>query len=168
LAHLSKYKAQKKQKKPLPPPSSTTPTTTIESPLPAVKTTMPSASTIKTPPLSPALQAPKKKPSSWSIILRAFRDLGLPLPSQPDTWLEFNSLGKLLHQAKVIVVTTKVLNTALKLTDEDSRHRARILLTSYMTLMCPKEVLQDVNGAEEKVRAHKRSIEFNVTKQPLR
>ncbi|EPB89911.1 hypothetical protein HMPREF1544_03294 [Mucor circinelloides 1006PhL] len=150
LAHLSKYKAQKKQKKPLPPPSSTTPTTTIESPLPAVKTTMPSASTIKTPPLSPALQAPKKKPSSWSIILRAFRDLGLPLPSQPDTWLEFNSLGKLLHQAKVIVVTTKVLNTALKLTDEDSRHRARILLTSYMTLMCPKEVLQDVNGAEEK------------------
>lgn len=113
---------------------------------------MPSASTItKTPPLSPALQAPKKKPSSWSIILRAFRDLSLPLPSQPDTWLEFNSLGKLLHQAKVIVVTTKVLNTALKLTDEDSRHRARVLLTSYMTLMCPKEVLQDVNGAEEKV-----------------
>ncbi|KAF1802793.1 T-complex protein 11-domain-containing protein, partial [Mucor lusitanicus] len=111
---------------------------------------MPSASTIKSPPLSPALQAPKKKPSSWSIILRAFRDLGLPSPSQPDTWLEFNSLGKLLHQAKVIVVTTKVLNTALKLTDEDSRHRARVLLTSYMTLMCPKEVLQDVNGPEEK------------------
>ncbi|KAL0144061.1 T-complex protein 11-domain-containing protein [Mucor lusitanicus] len=148
LAHLSKYKAQKK-KKPLPPPSSSSATTT-EPPLPAVKTTMPSASTIKSPPLSPALQAPKKKPSSWSIILRAFRDLGLPSPSQPDTWLEFNSLGKLLHQAKVIVVTTKVLNTALKLTDEDSRHRARVLLTSYMTLMCPKEVLQDVNGPEEK------------------
>lgn len=92
-----------------------------------------------------------KKPSSWSIILKAFRGLGLPLPSSPDTWLEFNALGKLLNQPKVIVVTTKVLNTALKLNDEDSRQRARVLLTSYMTLMCPKEVLQDVEGTEEKV-----------------
>lgn len=113
---------------------------------------MPSVSTrVATPPLSPSLVARKKKPSSWSIILKAFRELGLPSPSTPETWLEFNALGNLLHQAKVIVVTTKVLNTALKLTDEDSRHRARVLLTSYMTLMCPKEVLQDVNGAEEKV-----------------
>jgi hypothetical protein len=93
----------------------------------------------------------KKKPSSWSIILKAFRELGLPLPSSTDTWLEFNALGKLLNQAKVIVVTTKVLNTALKIIDEDSRQRARVLLTSYMTLMCPKEVLQDVEGVEEKV-----------------
>ncbi|KAI8636027.1 T-complex protein 11-domain-containing protein [Parasitella parasitica] len=141
LAHLSRYKAQENTKK-----------VDHSSSLPATKTVvMPSTSAVaKNSSLSPALQLPKKKPSSWSIILRAFRDLGLPLPSQPNTWLEFNSLGQLLHQAKVIVVTTKVLNTALKLTDEDSRHRARVLLTSYMTLMCPKEVLQDVNGAEEK------------------
>ncbi|KAI8363832.1 T-complex protein 11-domain-containing protein [Choanephora cucurbitarum] len=95
-------------------------------------------------------QAPKKKPSSWSIILKAFKELGLPSPSSPDTWLEFNALGQLLHQPKVVVVTTKVLNTALKTVDEESRHRARVLLTSYMTLMCPKEVLEDVNGPEEK------------------
>lgn len=93
-----------------------------------------------------------KKPSNWSIILKAFRELGLPSPSNPDTWLEFNLLSQMLNQPKVIVVTTKVLNTALKLTDEESRHRARVLLTSYMTLMCPKEVLQNVNGTEEKVR----------------
>lgn len=92
-----------------------------------------------------------KKPSNWSIILKAFRELGLPLPSNPDTWLEFNLLSQMLNQPKVIVVTTKVLNTALKQTDEESRHRARVLLTSYMTLMCPKEVLQNVNGTEEKV-----------------
>lgn len=105
---------------------------------------------IQTPTLEDQ-QKQKKKPSNWSIILSAFRELGLPLPSNPDTWLEFNHLGKLLNQPKVIVVSTKVLNTALKLNDDQSRHRARILLTSYMTLMCPKEVLQDVNGVEEKV-----------------
>lgn len=99
-------------------------------------------------------QQPRRKPSSWSIILKAFRELGLPLPSLPDTWLEFNSLGKLLNQPKVIVVTTKILNAALKIVDEDSRQRARVLLTSYMTLMCPKEVLQDVQGVEEKVINH--------------
>ncbi|KAI9483684.1 MAG: T-complex protein 11-domain-containing protein [Benjaminiella poitrasii] len=115
---------------------------------------MPISSTTKKsttpPPLSPSLIAPKKKPSSWSIILKAFRELGLPSPSSPETWLEFNTLSQLLHQAKVIVVTTKILNTALKLKDEESRHRARVLLTSYMMLMCPKEVLQDINGDEEK------------------
>ncbi|KAI8387531.1 T-complex protein 11-domain-containing protein [Blakeslea trispora] len=143
LAHLSRYKLQKK----VIPPSSFTSTNSKDN-MPAT-----SAKKIATPPLSPSLTAPKKKPSSWSIILKAFKDLGLPLPSSPDTWLEFNALGQLLHQPKVIVITTKVLNTALKMVDEESRHRARILLTSYMTLMCPKEVLQDVNGTEE-MRLH--------------
>lgn len=111
---------------------------------------MHSSTSALSPPLTPT--APKKKPSSWSIILKAFRELNLPSPSSPNTWLDFNSLGKLLNQPKVIVVTTKVLNTALKITDENSRHRARVLLTSYMMLMCPKEVLQDVNGVDEKVK----------------
>ncbi|RCH99763.1 hypothetical protein CU098_001631 [Rhizopus stolonifer] len=140
LAHLNRYKQQKKKK-------SISSSSSSESDMPSMSTT---TKKIATPPLSPSLSAPKKKPSSWSIILKAFKELGLPLPSSPDTWLEFNALVQLLHQPKVIVITTKVLNTALKITDEESRHRARVLLTSYMTLMCPKEVIQNVDGPEEK------------------
>jgi hypothetical protein len=84
-------------------------------------------------------------------LLKAFRELGLPLPSSPDTWLEFGQLKELLYNPKVIVVTTKILNTGLKTKDDESRQRARILLTSYMTLMCPLEVLQNVDGEEEQV-----------------
>lgn len=169
LAHLNnRYKKEQKQKKNnscSSPKTSVTPTKVSKTPT----TSVTNSPTLLISPMSSVTLieqqqqqgqqqteiAPKaKKPSSWSIILKAFRDLGLPLPSKPETWLEFNSLGKLLHQAKVIVVTTKVLNTALKLNDEESRQRARVLLTSYMTLMCPKEVLQDVEGVEEKVRAY--------------
>ncbi|ORE22748.1 Tcp11-domain-containing protein [Rhizopus microsporus] len=92
----------------------------------------------------------KKKPSSWSVIRKLFRELELPSPSSPETWLQFNALSQLLHQPKVIVVTTKVLNTALKLVDNDSHHRARVLLTSYMMLMCPEEILQNLDRDEEK------------------
>ncbi|GAA5805691.1 hypothetical protein HPULCUR_011214 [Helicostylum pulchrum] len=137
LAHLNRYQQQKKKKLVLTPSSS--PTTCLITPMSTIS--------IQTK----LDDQPKlKKPSNWSIILKAFRELGLPLPSNPDTWLEFNLLSQMLNQPKVIVVTTKVLNTALKQTDEESRHRARVLLTSYMTLMCPKEVLQNVNGTEEK------------------
>ncbi|KAG2234598.1 T-complex protein 11-domain-containing protein [Thamnidium elegans] len=135
LAHLNRYQQQKKKKLALTPSSPTcliTPMSNI-----SIQTKLDD-------------QPKLKKPSNWSIILKAFRELGLPLPSNPDTWLEFNVLSQLLNQPKVIVVTTKVLNTALKLNNEESRHRARVLLTSYMTLMCPKEVLQNVNGTEEK------------------
>ncbi|KAI7900027.1 T-complex protein 11-domain-containing protein [Cokeromyces recurvatus] len=116
----------------------------------ATATTTSSSSSSLSPSIT-ALPPPKKKPSSWSIILKAFRELGLPSPSDTNTWLEFNTLSQLLHEAKVIVVTTKVLNTALKIKDEESKHRARILLTSYMMLICPKEVLQNVHGIEEKL-----------------
>lgn len=141
MAHLSRKQQQQQHRKKavtteaLVTPMSTVTITTPSSPVITVEETV----------------APKKKPSSWSIILKAFRELGLPLPSDSSTWLEFNALGALLNQPKVIVVTTKILNTALKLNDEDSRQRARVLLTSYMTLMCPREVLQNVEGVEEKV-----------------
>ncbi|KAI8880778.1 Tcp11-domain-containing protein [Backusella circina FSU 941] len=96
------------------------------------------------------LTKPKKKPSSWSVLLKAFREVGLPSSSSPDTWLEFGALKKLLYDPKVIVITTKILNVGLKIKDDESRQRARILLTSYMTIMCPYEVLQNVDGDEEK------------------
>ena len=92
----------------------------------------------------------KKKPSSWSIILKHFRELELPLPSAPETWLEFSALGELLYEPKVIVVTTKILNTALKQKDDNSRHRARVFLTSYVMLMCPNEILS-LENEDEKV-----------------
>lgn len=141
LAHLTQKQQQQQQRK------KAVTTDALVTPMSTVTITTPSSPVIVEEPV-----APKKKPSSWSIILKAFRELGLPLPSDPTTWLEFNALGSLLNQPKVIVVTTKVLNTALKLTDEDSRQRARVLLTSYMTLMCPREVLQNVEGVEEKVK----------------
>jgi hypothetical protein len=160
LAHLNnRYKKEKKQQKKAlssssSPKSVVSPKPTTPHPLSSPATPPPPATmssvTIEQHQQQTA-EPVKKKPSSWSIILKAFKELGLPLPSKSDTWLEFNSLGKLLHQPKVIVVTTKVLNTALKLNDQESRHRARVLLTSYMTLICPKEVLQDVEGVEEKV-----------------
>lgn len=140
LAHLSRKQQQQQQRK------KAATTDALVTPMSTVTITTPSSPvvTVEEP------VAPKKKPSSWSIILKAFRELGLPLPSDSSTWLEFNALGALLNQPKVIVVTTKILNTALKLNDEDSRQRARVLLTSYMTLMCPREVLQNVEGVEEK------------------
>lgn len=138
MAHLNRYQQQKKKKNIV---TSSSPSSLV--------TPMSTITINNTAILDEPIKV--KKPSSWSIILKAFRGLGLPLPSSSDTWLEFNALGKLLNQAKVIVVTTKVLNTALKINDEDSRQRARVLLTSYMTLMCPREVLQDVEGTEEKV-----------------
>lgn len=92
----------------------------------------------------------KKKPSSWSIILKHFRELKLPLPSAPETWLDFSALGELLYEPKVIVVTTKILNTALKQKDDNSRHRARVFLTSYVMLMCPNEILS-LENEDEKV-----------------
>ncbi|KAI8991876.1 T-complex protein 11-domain-containing protein [Mycotypha africana] len=99
---------------------------------------------------SPNIKA-KKKPSNWSIILKAFRELGLPSCSAPaDTWPDFDHLQGLLREAKVIVVTTKVLNTALKITDENSRFRAKKLLMSYVILMCPEAALGDINKPEEK------------------
>ncbi|EIE89339.1 hypothetical protein RO3G_14050 [Rhizopus delemar RA 99-880] len=93
----------------------------------------------------------KKKPSSWSIILKHFRELKLPLPSAPETWLDFSALGELLYEPKVIVVTTKILNTALKQKDDNSRHRARVFLTSYVMLMCPNEILSLENEDEKKL-----------------
>jgi hypothetical protein len=131
LAHLNKQKLARQVKKNK---------TTCSAP-PSIKKDIASSS-------EPCL--PKKK-SSWSALLHSFHNLGLPSPSVPETWLGFGPLGKLLHQAKVVVVTTKILNVALKMTDNDSRRRARVLLTSYMTLMCPREVLQNVHGEEEKV-----------------
>ncbi|KAI8876855.1 Tcp11-domain-containing protein [Backusella circina FSU 941] len=130
LAHLNKQRLTREVKKKY---------TTCSAP-PSIKKNIASSS-------EPSL--PKKK-TSWSVLLHSFRNLGLPSPSVPETWLEFGPLGKLLHQVKVVVVTTKLLNVALKMTDNDSRRRARVLLTSYMTLMCPREVLQNVHGEEEK------------------
>ncbi|KAI9032799.1 T-complex protein 11-domain-containing protein [Phycomyces nitens] len=89
-----------------------------------------------------------KKQVGWSSLLKAYQALGLPaLTSQVD----FNELGRILHQSKVVAVTSKVLSIALSLTDKDSRRRARILLTAYMMLMCPREILQDRNGNEEQM-----------------
>ena len=142
MAHLHQ-KQQQKQKK--------------QSPIVSLIAPM-SSVTITTQPMIQVI--PKKKLSAWGMLREAFYELELPLPSNKDTWLEFNALGNLLNQAKVIVVTTKVLNTALKLNDEDSRPRARVLLTSYMTLMCPKEVLQNIQGDEEKVKLNSRAFWF--------
>ncbi|KAL0088649.1 T-complex protein 11-domain-containing protein [Phycomyces blakesleeanus] len=89
-----------------------------------------------------------KKQVGWSSLLKAYQSLGLPaLTSQVD----FNELGRILHQSRVVTVTSKMLSIALSLADKDSRRRARILLTAYMMLMCPREILQDRNGSEEQI-----------------
>lgn len=105
------------------------------------------------------------KKSSWSVLLKLFYELNLPRSSSSDTWLSFHAISQLIHQAKVVVLTTKVLNTALKQADDESRRLdARVLLTSYLVLMCPKEIFQNVEGEDEKVsgreRETKRLIEF--------
>ncbi|KAI8979998.1 T-complex protein 11-domain-containing protein [Pilobolus umbonatus] len=141
LAHLNRYKLQKKTTH-----SSTSSTTDTNNPSSPLSLTI---NMMRTTSLQPPTDIKTKKPSSWSILLKAFRELGLPSPSNQDTWLNFNALGKLIHQAKVIVVTTKILNVALKITDSGTRYHARVLLTAYMTLMCPKEVLHDIHGADE-------------------
>lgn len=99
-------------------------------------------------------QAVKK--SSWSVLLKLFYELNLPLSSSSDTSFSFHAISQLIHQAKVIVLTTKVLHTALKQPDEErSRLDARVLLTSYLVLMCPDEVFQDAEGEDEKVNKSK-------------
>ncbi|KAI9478917.1 T-complex protein 11-domain-containing protein [Zychaea mexicana] len=91
----------------------------------------------------------KKKKLSWQALLSAFRRLGLPSTSMPETWLQFNHLGRLLRNKRVIQVTYKILNGALSVTDKDGRKRSRVLLSAYMMTMCPREVFQDMHGAEE-------------------
>ncbi|KAI8364648.1 T-complex protein 11-domain-containing protein [Radiomyces spectabilis] len=92
----------------------------------------------------------KQRKQSWLTLLQAFRDLGLPNPLHRDTWQEFGPLGDLLRKPQVIIITSKILNVALRKTDKEcSRKRARVLLTAYMILMCPAEVLQDAEGAQE-------------------
>ncbi|KAG1406512.1 hypothetical protein G6F60_002882 [Rhizopus arrhizus] len=95
------------------------------------------------------------KKSSWSVLLKLFYELNLPRSSSSDTWLSFHAISQLIHQAKVIVLTTKVLNTALKQADDESRRLdARVLLTSYLVLMCPKEIFQNAEGEDEKTLHH--------------
>ncbi|KAI9264046.1 T-complex protein 11-domain-containing protein [Phascolomyces articulosus] len=91
----------------------------------------------------------KKRKASWSALLSAFRKLGLPLVSMPETWLQFNHLGRLLRNKRVIHVTSKILNMLLNVIDKDSRRRSRVLLSAYMMTMCPREVFQTMHGSEE-------------------
>ncbi|KAI9270818.1 T-complex protein 11-domain-containing protein [Sporodiniella umbellata] len=101
-----------------------------------------------------------KKKARWSAVLKVFEELQLPLPSCPETWLEFNRLSELLHQPKVIVITTKILNTGLKRIDGESRHRALVLLTAYMIFMCPEEILQHIDQDQQEKELHQSAREM--------
>ena len=93
----------------------------------------------------------KKRKITWSALISIFHKLKLPLVSMPETWLEFNHLGHLLRNKKVIQVISKILNVILNVTDKDSRKRSRVFLSAYMMTMCPREVFQNVHGSEEQV-----------------
>ncbi|KAI7868769.1 T-complex protein 11-domain-containing protein [Spinellus fusiger] len=94
-------------------------------------------------------QQPKKKSHKrrWSVLREAYVSLGLP--PLTSTTVGFNELKSLLHQPKVVAVTSKVLSIALSTGDKESRRNARIFLTAYMILMCPREVLEDRQGVKE-------------------
>ena len=93
----------------------------------------------------------KKRKITWSALVSIFHKLRLPLVSLPETWLEFNHLGRHLRNKKVIQVISKILNVILNVTDKDGRKRSRVLLSAYMMTMCPREVFQNVHGSEEQV-----------------
>lgn len=80
----------------------------------------------------------------------AFRELNLPSSSRKETWLQFNQLATLLRSKRVIQTSSKLLSLALR--DKDCKHKARVLLSAYMMLTCPREVFQDMSGKEEQVR----------------
>ncbi|KAI7851859.1 T-complex protein 11-domain-containing protein [Circinella umbellata] len=92
----------------------------------------------------------KKRKITWSELISIFHKLGLPLFSMPETWLQFNHLGRLLRNKRVIQVISKILNVVLNVIDKDGRKCSRVLLSAYMMTMCPCEVFQNVHGSEEK------------------
>ncbi|CAO3702230.1 unnamed protein product [Rhizopus stolonifer] len=93
----------------------------------------------------------KTRPSS--VVL--FRQLKLPLASEPNTWLDFHEASQLIRQPKAILVTDKVLHTALK---QDDRKNARILLMAYMIMMCPKEIFQRQRKEEQNLHESARDL----------
>lgn len=100
---------------------------------------------------TPTEKKPLEKKNKKNCLVTAFRNLGLPCASAPETWPSFGQLVAILRNKRVIQITTRILNAALNLTDSGSRKRARVLLSAYMMLTCPHEVFQDMKGAEEQV-----------------
>jgi hypothetical protein len=89
---------------------------------------------------------------SLATLLHSFHHLGLPIISQQDTWLGFQSLGRLIRQQDVITITGKLLALALDHHHPTSTgNMSRMFLSTYMLVMCPHDILQSPESPEDKV-----------------
>ncbi|CAO3613808.1 unnamed protein product [Cunninghamella echinulata] len=92
----------------------------------------------------------KRRHPSLACLIHSFHHLNLPIYSQRDTWLNFHSLSQLLRQKNVLSITGKLLNRVLG--HQDNRlNKSRVFLSSYMIVMCPRDILQKSCGPDESV-----------------
>lgn len=90
----------------------------------------------------------------------AFSDLGLPQVTNKATWMEFDKLTELIARPETIECTAKMINNLIHPSSKQPTQRARIFLTAYIILTCPKAILQETPIPLRKVGISTGSLEI--------
>lgn len=85
----------------------------------------------------------KGNASSTNELAVAFSDLGLPQVTNKATWMEFDKLTELIARPETIECTANIINNLIHPSPKQPTQRARIFLTAYIILTCPKAILQE-------------------------
>lgn len=81
----------------------------------------------------------------------AFTDLGLPRVTDKATWMDFDKLTELITRPETIDCIGSMINTLIHPPSKQPNQRARIFLTAYIILTCPKAILQETPISLRKV-----------------
>ncbi|KAI7875958.1 Tcp11-domain-containing protein, partial [Lichtheimia hyalospora FSU 10163] len=72
-----------------------------------------------------------------------FTDLGLPQVTDKATWMDFDKLTELITRPSTIDCIANIINILIHPPSKQPTQRARIFLTAYIILTCPKAILQE-------------------------